>query len=331
MSVRTVLAAVVALVLALVDLPVAEAQPAARVYRVGVLANALETADGPQFEAFLDGLRKLGYVGDKNLHIEWRSSEADFDRLPALAEDLVRSKVDVIVATSLQPARAAAAATKTVPIVFVVGADPVGHGLVASLARPGGNVTGLATYQPAELSDKVLHVLKEVAPNLSRLAVLTNPTNPVHRELLARPLPAAAQRLKVTLLPLELRALGDLQPAFDAALRERAQALYVLSDVLTFIYRARIVDLAARSRLPAIYTSRRAVEAGGLISYGPDLRDLFRRAATYVDRILKGGRPGELAVEQPQKFDLVINLSTARALGLSIPDSLRRRADQVIQ
>lgn len=310
--------------------PVATAQPAGRMYRVGVLANALETADGPQFEAFLESLQKLGYVGDRNLDIEWRSSEGDVLLLPGLADDLVRAKVDVIVATSLQPARAAVAATKTIPIVFVIGADPVGHGLVTNLARPGGNVTGLATYQPEALSEHVLQVLREMAPGFSRLAVLNNPTNPVHRELLTLPLPTAATRAKVTLLPLEFRSLAELGPAFDVAVRERANALYVLSDVVTFIYRARIVDLATRNRLPAIYTSRRAVEAGGLMSYGPDVRDMFRRAATYVDRILKGARPGEIAVEQPKKFDLVINARAARALGLTIPDSLRRRADQII-
>jgi putative ABC transport system substrate-binding protein len=308
----------------------ADAQGGARVYRIGVLANALETADGPNFEAFLAGLAKLGYVGDKNLDIEWRSSEGDFELLPNLAADLVRSKVDLIVATSLQPARAAAAATKTIPIVFVVGADPVAHGLVGNVERPGGNVTGLATYQPEQLSSRVLQLLREVAPGLSRLAVLTNPSNPVHREL-ARPLAAAAQRATMTLVPLEIRGLHELPAAFEAASRERAQALYVLGDVISFIYRTRIVDLAARNRLPAIYPSRRAVEVGGLMSYGPDLRDLFRRAATYVDRILKGARPGDIGVEQPTKFELAVNLKTARSLGLNIPEALRRRADHVVQ
>jgi putative tryptophan/tyrosine transport system substrate-binding protein len=320
------------LLLAAALAPVAPAEAQApRVYRIGVLANALETADGPNFEAFVSGLAKLGYVGDKNLDIEWRSSEGDFEALPELAADLVRSKVDLIVATSLQPARAAAAATKTIPIVFVVGADPVAYGLVGSVARPGGNATGLATYHPEQLSSRVLQLLREIAPGLSRLAVLTNPSNPVHRELMARPLTAAAQRTGMTLVPLEIRALNELPVAFETAIRERAQALYVLGDVLSFIYRARIVDLAARNRLPAIYPSRRAVEVGGLISYGPDLRDLYRRAANYVDRILKGARPGELAVEEPTTFELAVNLKTARALGLNIPESLRRRADHVIQ
>ena len=302
-----------------------------RVYRIGVIANALETADGPNFEAFLAGLAKLGYIGDKNLDIVWRSSEGDFEALPGLAADLVRSRVDLIVATSLQPARAAAAATKTIPIVFVVGADPVAHGLVANVGRPGGNVTGFATYQPVELGSRVVQLLREVSPSLSRLAVLTNPSNPVHRELMSQPLATAAQKAAMTLVPLEIRALNELPGAFEMATRERAQALYVLGDILAFIYRTRIVDLAARNRLPAIYSSRRAVEVGGLMSYGPDLRDLFRRAAVYADRILKGARPGELAVEQPAKFELAVNLKTARALGITIPESVRRRADHVIQ
>jgi putative ABC transport system substrate-binding protein len=327
-------ARVAGLVLALLAAPlVAEAQqqPAAKVYRIGILANVLETADGPLFEAFVDGLSKLGYVEDQNIIIEWRSSEGDSERLPALAADLERSKVDVIVATSLAPARAAAAATKTTPIVFVVAADPVGQGLVANTAKPGGNVTGLATYSPGENSERVLQLLREAGIKVTRLAILVNSANPVHNELLSRPLPAAAQRVGVTLLPLEAQSLSALQNAFDTAVRERADAIYVLGDVFTFVHRPRIVALAAKNRLPAIYSSRGAVEAGGLMSYGPQLRDLFRRAATYVDKILKGAKAGDLPVEQPTKFELVINLKTAKALGLTIPPSLLKRADDVIQ
>ena len=309
----------------------AEAQPAGKVYRIGVLANALDTADGPLFETFLDALRKLGYVQDRNIIIEWRSSEGDVEQLPALAASLVRAKVNVIVATALQPARAAAEATKAIPIVFVVAADPLRHNLVANLARPGANVTGVATYVAAESSDTVLQLLKEATSNMSRLAVLTNPANPVHRELMSEALPAAAQRSRMTLLPLAVQSAGDLQGAFDAAVRERADALYVLGDVLTFVHRARIVDLATKNRLPAIFTSRGSVAAGGLMSYGPQLRDLFRRAAGHVDRILKGAKPGDMPVEQPVKYDLVINLKTAKALGLTLPPSLLRRADELIQ
>ena len=327
-------ARVAGLVLALLAAPlVAEAQqqPAAKVYRIGILANVLETADGPLFEAFVDGLSKLGYVEDQNIIIEWRSSEGDSERLPTLAADLERSKVDVIVATSLGPARAAAAATKTTPIVFVVAADPVGQGLVANTAKPGGNVTGLATYSPGENSERVLQLLREAGIKVTRLAILVNSANPVHNELLSRPLPAAAQRVGVTLLPLEAQSLSALQNAFDTAVREKADAIYVLGDVFTFVHRPRIVALAAKNRLPAIYSSRGAVEAGGLMSYGPQLRDLFRRAASYVDKILKGAKAGDLPVEQPTKFELAINLKTAKALGLTIPPSLLKRADNVIE
>jgi putative ABC transport system substrate-binding protein len=323
----------VALVVALLAAPlVAEAQqPSAKVYRVGVLANALETADGPLFEAFLDGLGKLGYVEDQNIVIEWRSSEGDVERLPVLAADLVRSKVDVIVATSLGPARAAAAATKTVPIVFVVSADPVGHGLVNNLGRPEANVTGLATYVPREISERVIQLLREATIKLSRLAIIMNSANPVHRDLMAQALPSAAQRAGVTLIPLDVQSVNDLQRGFETATRERADAIYVLGDVFTFVHRPRLVALAAKAKLPAIYTGRGAVQAGGLMSYGPQLRDLFRRAATYVDKILKGAKPGELPVEQPTKFELAVNLKTAQALGLTIPPSLLRRADEIVR
>jgi putative ABC transport system substrate-binding protein len=331
MTLRALASLVAAAATLIGGLPAGLAQPAPRAYRVGVLANAFDTADGPLFEAFLDELRKQGYVEDQNVVIEWRSSEGDYDRLPGLAADLVRSKVDVVVATSLQPARAAVAATKTIPVVFVVTADPVGHGLVGNLARPGGNVTGVATSVPAEIGLKVIELLKETVPSVSRLAVLANPANPAHGELLARALPAAAQRAKVTLLPLAVTTLGDIPRAFDTAAQERADALYVLSDVVAYIHRARIVGLAARNRIPTIYAFRSAVEAGGLMSYGPSLRDSFRRAAVYVDRILKGAKPGELPVEQPTAFQLVVNLKAARALGLTIPPSLLRRADEVIQ
>lgn len=322
---------ILALVL-VVALPLAAvAQPAGKVWRIGVLANALETSDGPQFKAFLAGLRQLGYVEGQNVEIEWRSSEGDLERLPTLASDLVRAKVDIILATSLLPARAAVEATQAIPVVFVVTADPVGSKLVASAARPGGNVTGLATYQPQMVSERVLQLLRDAVPRFARLGVLTNPANPVHLALMAQPLPLAAQRAKASLVPLEARSLADLQPAFEAAIRDRADALYVLSDVLTFIHRARIVALAAQSRLPTIYGMRGAVEAGGLMSYGPDLRDLFRRAAGYVDRILKGARPGDLPVEQPTKFELAVNLKAAGALNLAIPQSVLARADQVIR
>jgi putative tryptophan/tyrosine transport system substrate-binding protein len=326
----TLVALIVAFGLLTAPIP-GEAQPPGKVWRIGVLASALDTADGPLFEAFLDGLRKLGYVQDRNMDIEWRSSEGNVDQLAALAASLVRSKVDVILATSLQPALAAAEATKTIPIVFVVAADPVRHGLVSDPARPGGNITGLATYMPAESGQKALQFLREAAPKVSRVAVLTNPANPAHTDLMAQALPSAAQRLSLTLLPFEVKAPDDVQSAFDTAVRDRADAVYVLRDVLTFMYRARIVGLAVKTRLPTMYASRGAVEAGGLMSYGPRLRDLFRRAATYVDQIIKGTKPGSLPVEQTPQFELVINVATAKSLGLTLSPSLLQKADEVIQ
>jgi len=309
----------------------AEAQTAARTHRIGVLANAFEVSEGPYFEEFLDGLRKLGYVEGRNLVIEWRSSEGEFDRLPALAAELVRARVDVIVASSALPAHAAAEATKSIPVVFLLVSDPVGQKLVGSLARPGGNVTGLATFAPDVLAARRLQLLKEVAPRATRVAVLNNPANATHRELLARELPAGAQPHGLTLLPVEMRSPADLPAAFDQAAREKADFLYVLGDRLTFVHRAQIADLAMQRRLPSINVNRWSVEVGGLVSYGPKLRDLYRRASTYVDRILKGAKPAELPVEQPPPFELVVNLKTAKALGLTLPPSLLRRADEVIQ
>jgi putative ABC transport system substrate-binding protein len=277
---------------------VAEAQPAGKIYRIGVLANALDTSDGPTVHAFLDTLRGLGYVQGRNMDIEWRSSEGDPDQLPGLAQELVRAKVDIILATALLPAQAAIDATKTVPIVFVVVADPVGQRLVGSLSRPEGNATGLAAYAPQESTERALQLLKAVTPKLSRLAVLTAPTNPAQRELIANALPSAAQRAGVGLLPLPIQSAGDLLGAFATRSGwERADGMYVLGDVLTCIRRARIADLAAKHRLPAMYTSRSAVEAGELMSYGPGFRDRFKRAATYVDTILKGAKAGDMPVE----------------------------------
>jgi len=324
-------AALIAVSSLLASAPVARAQPAAKVYRIGVLANALDTADGPLFGVFLETLGKLGYVQDRTFVIDWRSSEGDTDQLPALAGNLLRSKVDIIFATALRPAQAAVEATKTIPIVFVAVADPVRYGLVSDLAKPGGNATGVATYGSQEGGERALVLLKEAATKVSRVGVLMNPANPVHQELMGKVLPSAASRLNLTLLPLEMKAPGDLPGIFDAAVHDRADSLYVLGDVLTFLYRARIVELAVKNRLPAIFASRRGVEAGGLMSYGPYLPDLFRRAAVYVDKILKGANPGSMAVERPTRQELVINLKAAKTLGLAIPAGLLRRADEVIR
>jgi len=309
----------------------ADAQTTGRTYRLGILANAFEVSESALFDEFLDGLKKQGFVEGRNLVIEWRSSEGRFDRLPALAAELVRAKVDVIVASSALPAHAAADATRTIPVVFLVVSDPVGQKLVGSLARPGGNVTGLATYAPDVLVARRLQVLKEVAPKAERLAVLANPDNATHRELLAREIPAAAQPQKLTLLPLEVRGPADLASAFDQATREKADALYVLGDPLTYVHRAQIADLAVQRKLPNINVSRTSVEAGGLVSYGPRLRDVYRRAADYVARIFKGAKPSELPVDQPPAFELVVNVKTAKALGVTLPSSLLKRADDVIQ
>ena len=320
------------LLLLLLAVPaVGEAQPSTKVYRIGVLANALDTSDGPTFQAFVSGLRDLGYVQGRNMDIEWRSSEGNAEQLPGLAMDLVRAKVDIILATAPVPAQAAIEATKTVPIVFVVAADPVGLKLVSSLPRPGGNATGLASYAPQESADRVLQLLKTVTPKLSRLGVLTVTSNQVQRELLAQALPSAAQRSGVTLLPLPVQMASDLASAFETARQDRADGLYVLGDVLTFVHRARVLDLVAKSRLPAMFTNRSAAEAGGLMSYGPNLRELFRRAATYVDKILKGAKAGDMPVEQSTRFELVLNLKTAKELGLTVPPSLVKQAVQVIQ
>jgi putative ABC transport system substrate-binding protein len=309
----------------------AEAQPAGKTYRIGVLANALDTSDGPPFRGFIETLRSLGYVEARNVVIEWRSSEGDDSQLSELAASLVHSKVDVLFATSLRPARAALQATKTVPIVFVVAADPVGQGLVASLARPGGNATGLAVYRPQETSEKVVQLLKLAVPTLSLLGVLTNPDNRVQREILAQALPAAAQRAKVALLPLTVQSPPDISAAFDFTGRQAPGAVYVLGDVLTFIQRAQIVDLAVKNRLPALYAFRGGAEAGGLMSYGPDIRELFRRAAGYVDKILKGAKPGDMPVESSAKYNLLVNLKAAKAIGLTLPPALIRQADQMIE
>src|SRR5262245_13212211 len=299
-----------------------ETAPARRISSIGVLANAFDTADSAPFQNFLGGLLALGYVEGGNLEIHWRSSEGQAEQLPALARGLVQARVDVIVTTSLQPALAAARATRTIPIVFVLAADPVGHGLVESLAQPGGNVTGVASYMPGEVAEQVLRLLKEASPAASRLAVLGNPGNPVNRELIARALPGPAERAGVALLPLELRSASDLEASLTGAVRQRADALYVLADALTFIHAPRIARLATQNGLPAIFATRSAVDAGGLMSYGPSLREPWGRAAVYVDRILKGARPAALPVDQPARFELVVNRKTATALGLTLPESL---------
>jgi putative ABC transport system substrate-binding protein len=279
-------------------------------------------------EAFRQGLRELGYVEGRNIAIESRWTEGKDDRLPALAADLVRSKVDVIVAETGAATRAAQQATRTIPIVMSLVNDPVGSGLVASLARPGGNVTGLTIMSP-DLVGKQLELLKEVVPKVSRVALLRHPDNPASAAQL-REAEAAAQALGVRLQTLEARSPQEIDGAFAAMTRERAGALLVIPDTLFWNQRRQIVDLAVKRRLPSIRIGEAYAEAGGLMSYGPSYRDLERRAATFVDKILKGANPADLPVAQPRTFELLINLKTAKAIGLTIPQPLLQRADQII-
>ncbi len=311
--------------------PAAWAQPGGKVWRIGLLlggspsfAPALE-----RVETFQQGLSKRGYVEGKNLAIEYRWAEGKPERFPGFAVDLVRLKVDVIVAATTPAALAAKNATETLPIVMVVIADPVGSGLVRSLARPGGNVTGLS-FLAADLGPKQLQLLKEVVPEISRVAVLWLPTNPGHVFIL-RGLEAVAPTLRVTLQRLEIRGPEEFEGAFAAMSKERAGGLIVLPEPLLTRHGDRLAELAAKHRMPAVYGVVDHVSAGGLMAYAVDDRDNWRRAAAYVDKILNGAKPAELPVEQPTKFDLIINLKTAKALGLTIPQSLLQRADQVIE
>ena len=315
----------VALALGLLAAPLAaEAQQAAKVARIGYLATNL--AASPHLrEAFRQGLRDLGYVEGRNVVIEYRDAEGKLERLPALAAELVALKVDVIVAAGTPAALAAKQATRTLPIVFAAAADPVTSGLVTSLARPGGNVTGLSSLAP-ELVGKRLELLKQAVPGVSRVAVLWQPGalgERTEKDML-KGAEVAARALGVRLQFVEARGPADFDRAFSDMTRARAGALTVLPSTMFFSERRRLVDLAAKNRLPAVYPLREFVDAGGLMSYGPNLADLFRRAATYVDKILKGAKPADLPVEQPTKFELVINLKTAKALGLTIPPSLLR-------
>jgi putative ABC transport system substrate-binding protein len=321
---------VLALGLALAPLAV-EAQPAAKVYRIGLLGSLPPTAPGASriWEEFFQGLRELGYVEGQNILIEGRFYGDRTERLPALAAELVRLKVDVIVAQGPPAPEAAQRATSTIPIVMTVHQDPVGSGLVASLARPGRNVTGLSVLT-TELVGKRLQLLKEAVPGISRVAVLLDPTHPT-AALQLRETEVAARSLKVQLHVLEARAPSDFASAFSAMTKDRAGGLIFVGGLMFFIERTRIVELAAQNRLPAMYGAKEYAEAGGLMAYGPNLRESFRRAATYVDKILKGAKPADLPVEQATKFELVINLKAAKAVGLTIPQSVLLRADEVIQ
>jgi len=307
----------------------AEAQAPAKVPRIGFL-TLLSSPESPQLlVAFRQGLRELGYVEGQTIAIEYRFAADRPERLPALAAELVRLKVDIIVTASPPPTEAARQATSTIPIVFAASGDPVATGFVASLARPGGNVTGLATLS-ADVVGKQLELLKEVAPKVSRVAVLQNPGNPGHPNQ-SRLAEGAAQVLGVQLQILDARTSSEIDAAFAAMRKQRAGGVLVLRDAMFRTQRTQVVALAAKSRLPAVYGFREQAEAGGLMAYGASVPHMYRRAATYVDKILKGAKPADLPVEQPTTLELVINLKTAKALGLTIPPSLLQRADEVIQ
>jgi putative ABC transport system substrate-binding protein len=323
---------IVTLAIAILAAPLsAEAQQPGKVPRIGVLSPFSPGSESirPAVEAFHQGLRDLGWIPGKNVTIDYRWAEEKYEQLPDLANELVRLKVDVIFAMSVPAILAAKRATSTVPIVFESLGDPVVIGLVASLARPGGNLTGLSGLAP-ELSGKRLQLLKEAVPGLTRVAVLANPSNPMAAPLL-RETEVAARALGVRLQVLEVREPGKIAGAFAAMAGEQAEALVVLQDPLLFSQVKQILSLVAKRRLPAIYVESGWVPAGGLMSYAPSLTDQYRRAATYVDKILKGAKPADLPVEQPTRFELVINLKTAKALGLAIPQTILIRADQVLQ
>jgi len=320
----------VTLILSLLTAPLTStAQQAAKVPRLGLLIPGSSSAFAPRIEAFRYGLRDLGYVEGRNITMEYRFAEGKDDRLPALVAELIRLQVDIIVTDGEAAIRAAQHATTTIPIVMAVSGDPVGIGHVASLARPGGNITGLSFMQP-EVSGKRLELLQEAVPKLSHVAVLWNPDVPVST-LGFKETQTAAHALGLQLQSLEVRGPDEFDQAFAAMTSEHADALVVLSNPLFFEHRRQLAELAVKHRLPAIFLFREYVEAGGLMAYGANLNDMWRRAASYMDRILKGTKPADLPVEQPVKFALFINLKTAKALGVTIPPTLLFQADEVIQ
>jgi putative ABC transport system substrate-binding protein len=304
------------------------AQQSAMPRRIGVLLVGF-SPESNEAQQFRRELGHLGYVEGRDVVIEWRSAGGDYARAPALVADLVQSKVDVIVVDSTNAALAAKRSTSLIPIVMAIVADPVGSGLVVSLAHPGGNVTGLSVML-AELSAKRLQLLKEAIPRLARVAVLWNPATPFHPKSI-EDLKAAAPSLAMELSFVGVRTPEEIRPAFSAMARTHAEALYVLGDAFFSSHRTTLLELASKARLPVISVSRGFVDVGALMSYGPAFGDLYRRSAGYVDKILKGAKPGDLPIEQPTKFELVINLKTAKALGIAIPESILLQADEVIR
>ena len=307
----------------------AEAQQPGKVPRIGYLSATSPSVNPTRIEAFRQGLRELGYVEGKNIVIEWRYAEGNLDRLSELAATLVSLKVEVIVSAGPAATRPAKRATAKIPIVMAYDDDPIGSGFAASLARPGGNITGLSTLSP-EISGKQLELLREIVPKLSRVAVLGSVNRPGTSQSL-REINVAADSFGVQLQYLEVRGAKDIETAFAAASKERADAVLVVSTPILASQRRQVAELAIKSRLPAIFPQSEYVEDGGLVVYGVSYTDLFRRAATYVDKILKGAKPDDLPVEQPKKFELIINLKAAKQIGLTIPPNVLARADRVIK
>jgi ABC-type uncharacterized transport system substrate-binding protein len=305
-----------------------DAQQPAAPRRIGVLLLVF-SPEGKEAQAFREGLRDAGYVEGRDVVIEWRSNSGDYARVPELIADLIRSKVEVIVVDSTVATQAVKRAAPTVPIVMTIGADPVGSGLVASLAHPGGNVTGL-TNMVTDLTGKRLQLLKEAIPPLRRVAVMWNPATAWHAKAVEE-LKAVAPSLSIELNLVGVEAPEEIGPAFTAINRAHAQALYVIGDPFFFTHRMAVLKPALKARLPTMHTARQYVEAGGLMSYGASFSDLMRRSAGYVDKILKGAKPSDLPMEQPTQFEFVVNLKTAKTLGITIPESILLRADEVIR
>jgi ABC-type uncharacterized transport system substrate-binding protein len=307
----------------------AHAQQAGKVYRIGFLGNSTAALEANLVGPFREGLRDLGYVEGQNILIEYRWAEGEYERFPAITAELITLKVDVIVTAGTPASLAVKKAATSIPLVMVAVGDPVATGLVASLGRPGGNITGLTSIA-TEMEGKRLELLREVVPNISHIAVLWNAASPI-QVIEEREVRAAAQISGMKMLSLGVRTIEEIEHALTTIVRERPGALLVLADRLFLHHRTRIMDFAAQRRLPGVHAYRELVEAGGLMSYGPSYADMHRRAASYVDRILKGSKPADLPVQAPVKFELVINLKAAKALGLEIPPTLLARADEVIE
>ena len=315
--------------ISLLSAALADAQQTGKLPRIGYLAPNPFSMTRMRTEAFLQGLRELGYVEGKNIVIEWRSADGQFDRLPALAAELVRRKVDVIVADASNATRVAKKATAEIPIVMAYDLDPVGEGFVASLSRPGGNITGLSSVAP-EITGKQVELLKEIVPKLSRMAAFGESNNSANAKRL-KEVEFVAAGLGIQVQYEDIKGGKDIDTAFHAARKGRVQAILVLGGPILAAHREALAQLAVKSRLPAAYSRQEYVDAGGLMTYGPSLTDLFRRAAVYVDKLLKGAKPADLPVEQPTRFELLVNLKTARELGLTIPREFLLLADEAIE